>query len=212
MSGTPEQGTLDTAQPPKKQAHYPRAYERPNAIALLTQINAHYSNRPVDEMQVMNFIAEIDRTVKLDEAQRAIVGFFRTHSTRDAWISVYDINRMVRSERMSRLPTAAEFSALTLSLGITDAETAWGFRRAVTYAIGKGATREKAIEYARNHCHDVRMLPPATSEAKAMTATESGHVDGVTSFAAILRETPPIQGIQNKPDTHPTASKEKTTA
>lgn len=212
MSGTPRQGTLDTAQPPKKPAHYPRAYERPNAIALLTQINAHYSNRPVDEMQVMNFIAEIDHTVKLDEAQRAIIAFFKTHSTRDAWISVYDINLMVKKERMSRLPTTAEFSTLTLSLGITDAETAWGFRRAVTYAIGKGATREKAIEYARTHCHDVRMLPPAPATTENDTAIEAGHAEGITSFAAILRTSPPVQGIKTKPDTQPTTDKEKTTA
>lgn len=185
----PIQKTSSPAHAPNGKQHHPRAYERPCAIALLTQINSHYGNKPLDETQVDNFINEIDHTVKADEARQAIIEFFRTHSSRDAWIVPYDINQMVRRQRLSQVPSPAEISRMLDADGITDANTAWGFRRGLTYAISKGASPERAIEYARKHCDDVKTISNTPDQYPQLTADENiGNKDGVTSFSALLKD------------------------
>ena len=186
----PAQGTLTTTVAPSNgKQHYPRAYERPCAIALLTQINSHYGNKPLDETQVDNFINEIDHTIKAEEARQAIIDFFKTHSSRDAWIAPYDINRMVRKQRLTRVPSTAEISRMLDGYGITDANTAWGFRRGLTYAISKGASPERAIEYAKRHCDDVKTISNTPDQYPQLTAGDNvGKEDGVTSFSALLKD------------------------
>lgn len=185
----PTQGTLTTAQAGNGKQHYPRAYERPCAIALLTQINSHYGNKPLDDAQVDNFVNEIDHTIKADEARQAIIEFFQTHSSREAWIAPYDINQMVRRKRLSRVPSNAEISRMLDGYGITDANTAWGFRRGLTYAISKGASPERAIEYAKRHCDDVKTISNTPDQYPQLTAGDNvGKEDGVTSFSALLKD------------------------
>lgn len=191
--------------------HHPRAYERPCAIALLTQINSHYGNKPLDETQVDNFINEIDHTVKADEARQAIIEFFKTHSSRDAWIVPYDINQMVRRQRLSQVPSPAEISRMLDGYGITDANTAWGFRRGLTYAISKGASPERAIEYARKHCDDVKTISNTPDQYPQLTADGNiGNKDGVTSFSALLKD---FRSSLEKPDVqaNPTPTENNTT-
>jgi len=185
----PTQGTLTTAQASNGKQHYPRAFERPCAIALLTQINSHYGNKPLDDAQVDNFVNEIDHTIKADEARQAIIEFFQTHSSREAWIAPYDINQMVRRKRLSRVPSNAEISRMLDGYGITDANTAWGFRRGLTYAISKGASPERAIEYAKRHCDDVKTISNTPDQYPQLTAGDNvGKEDGVTSFSALLKD------------------------
>lgn len=186
----PMQGTLTaTVAPSNGKQHYPRAYERPCAIALLTQINSHYGNKPLDETQVDNFINEIDHTIKAEEARQAIIDFFKTHSPREAWIAPYDINRMVRKQRLSRVPSTAEISRMMDKYGVTDANTAWGFRRGLTYALSQGATRERAIEYARKHCEDVKTISNTPDQYPQLTTGENvGGEDGLTSFSTLMKD------------------------
>ena len=160
----PTQGTLTTAQASNGKQHYPRAFERPCAIALLTQINSHYGNKPLDDAQVDNFVNEIDHTIKADEARQAIIEFFQTHSSREAWIAPYDINQMVRRKRLSRVPSNAEISRMLDGYGITDANTAWGFRRGLTYAISKGAPQTS-----------IHSSQPVTTWARKTVSHHSQH-------------------------------------
>lgn len=183
----PTQGTLTTAQAGNGKQHYPRAFERPCAIALLTQINSHYGNKPLDDVQVDNFSQEIDHTIKADEARQAIIEFFKTHSSRDAWITPYDINRMVRRQRLSQVPSPAEISRMLDGYGVTDANTAWGFRRGLTYALARGASPAQAVEYAKQHCDDVKTI--SNTPERYPQLTDHGHdgeEEGVTSFSALL--------------------------
>lgn len=184
----PTQGTLTTAPVGNGKQHYPRAFERPCAIALLTQINSHYGNKPLDDVQVDNFVNEIDHTIKADEARQAIIEFFQTHSSREAWIAPYDINQMVRRKRLSRVPSNAEISRMLDGYGITDANTAWGFRRGLTYAISKGASPERAIEYAKRHCDDVKTISNTQTSIHSSQPVTTGKEDGVTSFSALLKD------------------------
>lgn len=181
-------GTLAPAQAANSQRRHPRAYERPCAIALLTQINGHYGNKPLDDVQIDNFINEIDHTIKADEARQVIIEFFRTHSPRDAWISPYDINRMVRRQRLSRVPSTAEISRMLDRDGITDAGTAWGFRRGLTFAISRGASRETAVDYARRHCDDTKTISNSPSRYPRLTSgSNEGDGDGMSSFSTLMR-------------------------
>lgn len=215
----PIQKTSSPAPASNGKQHHPRAYERPCAIALLTQINSHYGNKPLDETQVDNFINEIDHTVKADEARQAIIEFFKTHSSRDAWIVPYDINQMVRRQRLSQVPSPAEISRMLDADGITDANTAWGFRRGLTYAISKGASLERAIEYARKHCDDMKTISNTPDQYPQLTADENiGNKDGVTSFSALLKDfrdwktavLPPPSLPKNNTTIHNTDKKKET--
>lgn len=188
MEGQRTIGALASAQATNGQNRHPRAYERPCAIALLTQINSHYGNKPLDDVQIDNFINEIDHTIKADEARQAVIEFFRTHSSRDSWLTPYDINRMVRRQRLSCVPSTAEISRMLDGYGITDAATAWGFRRGLTFAISQGASREQAISYARKHCDDVKTISntPSRYPRHHMDMNANG-ADGVSSFASLLK-------------------------
>lgn len=203
MTGQPtgQQGVALPAQGQARQQHYPRAYERPCAIALLTQINSHYGNKPLDDVQVDNFINEIDHTIKAEEARRVIVEFFRTHSTRDTWLSTYDINQMVRKQRLSRVPSPAEISRMMDGYGITDAKTEWGFRRGLTYALANGASNERALEYAKKHCDDIKTISNSPDQYPQLTSKPTGdeQVEGVTSFATLL------EGFKEKLSDNPPA-------
>jgi len=208
----PMQGTLTTtvASSSGKQ-HYPRAYERPCAIALLTQINSHYGNKPLDETQVDNFINEIDHTIKAEEARQAIIDFFKTHSSGDAWIAPYDINRMVRKQRLSRVPSPAEIDRMLDGYGVTDANAAWGFRRGLTYALSQGATQERAIEYAKKHCEDVKTISNTPDQYPQLTTRENvGGEDGLASFSTLMKDfrkglgQPPTQADQTPNETQST--------
>lgn len=95
---------------------------------------------------------------------------------------------MVRHQRLSQVPSPAEISRMLDADGITDANTAWGFRRGLTYAISKGASLERAIEYARKHCDDVKTISNTPDQYPQLTADENiGNKDGVTSFSALLK-------------------------
>lgn len=96
---------------------------------------------------------------------------------------------MVRRQRLSQVPSPAEISRMLDGYGITDANTAWGFRRGLTYAISKGASPERAIEYARKHCDDVKTISNTPDQYPQLTADENiGNKDGVTSFSALLKD------------------------
>lgn len=114
-----------------------------------------YDNRNPDPATIAAWAEALDPDITLPDALTAVTAHYA--STRD-WLMPSDINHHCQQLRTQRI-TADKDTGPALPEGLQDqpqVEAAW--RRHYTHAIGRGANRPTAIDYAWRSIH--RTPPP----------------------------------------------------
>ena len=107
---------------------------------------AAFDNRNPDPMAVAAWAEALDRDVTVQDALAAVSVYYA--NTRQ-WIMPSDVNAACRAMRARRISDEIERKGALLPDGLGDnpaAEARW--RKASLHALGQGATREQASEYA----------------------------------------------------------------
>ena len=118
---------------------------------------AAFDNRKPDPMAVAAWSEALDRDVTLQDALTAVSTYY---SQTRQWIMPSDVNAACRALRAQRIRDEIDARGHLLPDGLGDepaAEARW--RKASLHALGQGATREQASEYA---WRTIYMTPPPT--------------------------------------------------
>lgn len=132
---------------------------------------AAFDNRKPDPMAVAAWSEALDRDVTVNDALTAVSTYY---SQTRAWIMPSDVNAACRAARAKRISDEIERkgSLLPDSLGDTPAaEARW--RKASLHALGQGATREQASEYAWRAI-GMTPPPPAITEHHTVSIDQIG--------------------------------------
>ena len=118
---------------------------------------AAFDNRKPDPMAVAAWSEALDRDVTVQDALAAVSTYY---SQTRQWIMPSDVNAACRALRAQRIRDEIDARGHLLPDGLGDepaAEARW--RKASLHALGQGATREQASEYA---WRTIYMTPPPT--------------------------------------------------
>ena len=119
---------------------------RTEEVQLVLAKCAAFDNRAANPATVLAWTDALDRDVTVDEAIAAVTTHYA--SSRD-WIMPSDVNRIVRAARSKRVTDEQQRHGYLIPEGLGDRpelEVEW--RRSALAALGRGATREQASDYA----------------------------------------------------------------
>lgn len=77
------------------------------AAIILTKINLHHGNMPIDEFAVATFQEEINPTATFEECREAVREFYANNSD-DKWLTAGKINAIIAQRRAKNKPSEAQ--------------------------------------------------------------------------------------------------------
>lgn len=122
------------------------------AAAILTKINLHHGNMPIDDFALATFLEEIDPHVTVDECMEAVRSYYAQNAG-DKWLTAGKINAMVRAKRDALRPSdwqvQEEARQLEEVLGrVLTPDEFWWFRRARRGLLSLERSARAALEPA----------------------------------------------------------------
>ena len=160
--------------------------KRSEAVKILTKINIHHGNMPIDPFAVETFLEEIEPTATYQECLAAV----REHYANDAtgkWVTSGMINAIIKQHRRANMPSEAQLQEELHQLEtqkqvtVSPEQSIWykkarvaGYNvtDAITCALYPSSTQRHAITPKPKQEISWRSLAQATTSKHQITAKE----------------------------------------
>lgn len=120
------------------------------AYCLAAYVALHHGKSGVDESVARMWLEEVDSSVRMGEALRAVRVFYSGlgEDSRFVRCRPCDVNRLVRKARLEGLPSDARFAELAVERGFVLGVDVWRLRRLTVGLMAEGVSCDVALERA----------------------------------------------------------------